>query len=817
MKNPLKYKNIVAILKELNRTRLENRRARKIGADTAQLAKVRKKRYSYTGLELATANTHASSTANPPLVSIIVVGYNGARHIPALCGSIKRQSYRSIEVIYVDNASSDDSVAQVSALLPEAKVVKSDINTGFAEGNNIGMDHANGEYVLLLNNDARIDDNAVEKLVQLMLADPEVGAVAPKIRFWEPFVELRVQASIPDTTKLCIKIAESSTGYKKVIESRTDEDRSRSFLIPESARRIEVYAQSAGPIKEPLKRLESWSATLGDTPIKADGNLPAEASRRGQWIINNAGSWVSASGDAGDWGFGEPDEGQFDTTCLVDAFCGCCVLIRRSALGLKPLFPPSFFAYYEDTDASERIKANGFKIAYQSQAVAYHMHASTSVEHSPFFLYFTKRNHSAFQAAHFENVFYQQKDQRLRNWKKEGLLNLCSRDILGSNPYASDRTLLDDTLTITAQAINRSIYTRQYARKRIGIFNEFWTSLGGGELRALHIAQELRSHGDVYIISRQPIDLEKICRHFGLSSSGLKQAVVPDFDEKDTASLDIFINTAFCSKIHSRAKKSAYLVSFPHMGGDASEMSSYDVLVANSLFTQRWCNNYWPDASTDLLYPAVDVDTRAKDLDKKERLIVSVGRFFSSGHNKKQAEMVAAFRSLIQKEDLTGWRLVLIGGCNKANSADLLYLEQVKAAAQGLPIDIFVDAPAKLVEDYLDRASIYWHATGVGLPDFYPDQFEHFGMAIVEAMSHAAVPVIHGRGGAPEIVLHGQCGFCFDSLESLMEQTSKLIAIQQKRPDEFKQLGQAARTRSMDFSIAVHNQQLNMLVSKYLS
>ena len=226
MKNPLKYKNIVSTISKLNRARLENRRARKVWSDTAQLDKVRKKRWPYDLPEQSPTIAHNASTAGSPLVSIIVVGYNGARHIPALAESIKRQSYRSIEVIYVDNASSDDSVAQVSALLPEAKVVKSDINTGFAEGNNIGMDHANGEYVLLLNNDARIDDNAVEKLVQLMLADPEVGAVAPKIRFWEPFVELRVQASIPDTTKLCIKITESSTGYKKVIESRTNEDRS---------------------------------------------------------------------------------------------------------------------------------------------------------------------------------------------------------------------------------------------------------------------------------------------------------------------------------------------------------------------------------------------------------------------------------------------------------------------------------------------------------------------------------------------------------------------------------------------------------------
>jgi len=818
MKNPLKYKNIVSTIRKLNRARLENRRARKVWSDTAQLDKVRKKRWPYDLPEQSPTIAHNASTAGSPLVSIIVVGYNGAHHVPALSESIKRQSHRNIEVIYVDNASSDDSVTQVSALLPQAKIVQSQANTGFAEGNNIGMDHAIGEYILLLNNDARLDDRAIEYLLQVMLADPEVGAVAPKIRFWERFVELSVKASLPDSAHLSLKVTESSTGYKKVITSRTHEDRTQSFLIPESARHIELYAQSKGAANtdEPPQRLTSWSAKLGAVSIKEDGILPTEGSPAGQWIINNAGSWISAIGDAGDWGFAEPDAGQFDTTCFVDAFCGCCALIRRSALGLKPLFAPSFFAYYEDTDTSERIKANGFKIAYQPAAVAYHKHASTSVEHSPFFQYFTSRNHSAFQAAHFESVFHQQKEQRLQNWEKDGLLHLRSKDILGDNAYASDRTLLDDTLTITARAINRSIYTRQYARKRIGIFNEYWTSLGGGELRALHIGLALLHIGDVYIISRQPIDLAKICGHFGLSSQGLKQAVIPDFGEKDTAYLDIFINTAFCSKIHSRAKKSAYLVSFPHMGGDASEMLSYDVLIANSIFTQRWCHNYWPASTTDLLYPAVDVSSSTVT-HPKEKIIVSVGRFFFSGHNKKQAEMVTAFRELIQDARYADWRLVLIGGCNKAHSVDQDYLSRVQASAQGLPIDIFVDAPSQLVEDYLNRAAIYWHATGVGLPDFYPEQFEHFGMAIVEAMSHAAVPIIHGRGGAPEIVQNGQYGFCFDTLDSLVEQTSQLMALQQTQPDEFMRLGQAARKRSMDFSLTAHNQRLNMIVDQYLS
>ena len=196
MKNPLKYNNIVAILKELNRTRLETDALGKLEPTQHSLPRCEKKRYSYTGLELATANTHASSTADPPLASIIVVGYNGARHIPRLpAGPSNAQSYRSIKSS-VDNASSDDSVCSGISPSAEAKVVKKRHQHWLRRRQQHRHGSANGEYILLLNNDARIDDNAVEKLVQLMLADPR-SAPLPKIRFWEPFVELRVQASIP--------------------------------------------------------------------------------------------------------------------------------------------------------------------------------------------------------------------------------------------------------------------------------------------------------------------------------------------------------------------------------------------------------------------------------------------------------------------------------------------------------------------------------------------------------------------------------------------------------------------------------------------
>lgn len=794
----LKPKNIKTTIRELNRARLAKRHAKKMGAIPEPEARDRKRRVPYT--LNAPANAHHAT----PLVSIIIVGFNGERHLHALTESLKRQTYRHFEVIYVDNASRDQSVNVMRQCYPDARIIEHPTNAGFAEGNNIGADHANGDLLLLLNNDAKLSETALQHMVATLCADPDIGVVAPKIRFWEEFHELKIDAD-PTKSDLRVNVTESRTGYRKAIKIPSASSRAHHFLIPISAQKIEVLT--------PTEPLATWQGTLNGIPVDQARPLPTGGTST--WIINNAGSWVNGIGEAGDWGFGEPDQGQYDTPCLVDAFCGCCALIRTSALGLKPLFPADFFAYFEDTDTSERIRRAGFQIVYQPAALVYHQHASTSVEGSALYQYFTKRNGLVFQARYFPHRFHLQAESYFERWHHEGISSYTTQQIIKDSPCASDRSLIEDTLALATQARNGALYQRQFQRKRIGIFNEYWKSMGGGELRALHIALAMRAHGDVYLISRTPVDIIEICKYFNLPHAGLKLSVVPDFSDQDTSDIDIFINTAFSSTIHSRAQKSIFIVSFPHTHGHISEMLSYDILLANSIFTRNWCNNYWPKANTKLLYPAVNVAPTPPDLGKKERIILSIGRFFPSGHSKRQVEMVEAFRKLVQMGH-TNWRLVLIGGCNHAKSQDQEYFNQVKQAAAGLPIDIIVDAPSDVVQSHLQMASIYWHATGVGLKDYTPINFEHFGMAIVEAMSHGAVPIIHNRGGAPEIVVDGQSGYHFDTLSSLTTRTDQLISLQQSNLSAFHQLSNSAHQRSLAFSLGAHDRTLHQLLLEHV-
>ncbi len=120
------------------------------------------------------------NTGSQRLVSILVVNYNGAPLLPGCLNSLSKVSYQNREVIVVDNGSTDDSL-QVLAAYSWVKVVRSDRNLGFAGGNNLGLGHCTGAYVLLLNNDTVVNSEFLTRLCEYLASHPEVGIVQGKM------------------------------------------------------------------------------------------------------------------------------------------------------------------------------------------------------------------------------------------------------------------------------------------------------------------------------------------------------------------------------------------------------------------------------------------------------------------------------------------------------------------------------------------------------------------------------------------------------------------------------------------------------------
>lgn len=119
-----------------------------------------------------------------PDVSIVIVNWNTRNLLLACLRSLPwHHDHLRFEVIVVDNASTDGSVAAVNAQFPGVQIVRNRTNTGFAAGNNAGMKQAAGRYVALVNSDVVVQPGCLEGLCAFMDDHPDVGVSGPKI-FW---------------------------------------------------------------------------------------------------------------------------------------------------------------------------------------------------------------------------------------------------------------------------------------------------------------------------------------------------------------------------------------------------------------------------------------------------------------------------------------------------------------------------------------------------------------------------------------------------------------------------------------------------------
>lgn len=223
-----------------------------------------------------------------------------------------------------------------------------------------------------------------------------------------------------------------------------------------------------------------------------------------------------------------------------------------------------------------------------------------------------------------------------------------------------------------------------------------------------------------------------------------------------------------------------------------SDLTSYQHIVTISEFSKFWIHKYWGLAS-EILYPPVH--TKNFRIEKtKKNWITHVGRFFVTGHNKKQLELVKAFRKIVDEHGIGNWELHLVGSIQEGGQ-HRQYFEQVQHYARGYPVFFHIDASFEELRSVLSQSKIYWHATGLDEdPNKDPILFEHFGITTVEAMASGCVPVVINAGGQKEIVTP-ESGFLWDTKEQLIEQTVQLI----KSSKLTKEYSLQAQKRAMYF------------------
>jgi len=134
----------------------------------------------YSIREQALPNKHNKINCNL-LVSIIILNWNRKQDLEETLKALNLQTYRNIEVLIVDNCSTDGSQEMIENQFPDYWLINLPRNLGCEEGFNVGIVNAKGEILIFLDNDALLEDDGVKKIVEEFENDPTLGIIDPRI------------------------------------------------------------------------------------------------------------------------------------------------------------------------------------------------------------------------------------------------------------------------------------------------------------------------------------------------------------------------------------------------------------------------------------------------------------------------------------------------------------------------------------------------------------------------------------------------------------------------------------------------------------
>ena len=136
--------------------------------------------------------------------SVIIVNYNGRPHLERCLTSLRESQTEGYEIILIDNASTDDSVAYVAQTFPEVHILSSPVNGGFGQGNNAGVCQTQSRYLIFLNPDTEVTPGWATALIAALEANPQVGLVTSKILLMQTPKQINTCGNVIHTTGLTL-------------------------------------------------------------------------------------------------------------------------------------------------------------------------------------------------------------------------------------------------------------------------------------------------------------------------------------------------------------------------------------------------------------------------------------------------------------------------------------------------------------------------------------------------------------------------------------------------------------------------------------
>jgi glycosyltransferase involved in cell wall biosynthesis len=260
----------------------------------------------------------------------------------------------------------------------------------------------------------------------------------------------------------------------------------------------------------------------------------------------------------------------------------------------------------------------------------------------------------------------------------------------------------------------------------------------------------------------------------------------------------VVLGNSIVPPIESFGLRSAYLLQFPFSVPDADVeahghwLSNFSEIWVYSEFVRRHVNghvrHYGLTAPPIRIIPPPAQWAGAEPGEpwNRRRTILTVGRFFAGGHNKRQDAVIEIFRTL-DKRTNSDLRLALAGSIHPTPEGRERFRE-LQDMAEGLPCSFYPNIGHDDLARLYKTSAVLIHAAGMGVDELeFPEQMEHFGITPVEAASFGCIPVVFAGGGPKEVVAQLGCDTlfrteseCVDVVESLLNDPRGSAALSQR-------------------------------------
>lgn len=355
------------------------------------------------------------------MVGIVVVNYFGGDLTLRCLESLEDLTWPvdRLAVALVDNGSKPGYLDGIRGRFPAVRVVEAGSNLGFGGACNRGFEVLHDcQYIALLNNDAVPEPDWLEPLVEVLEADPGVGAAIPKILLTGRFVSIELRSATVrpgggDGRALGVQLCGAR------IDGEDISDRIQlvsgfwgwehdavtvggSFTWSNGHGVARLPAGASGQLSTVELRLASGQGRTDADVSVGEGTSTVPVDVRPKWttfepgelieLVNSAGTFLHDDGSVADRGYLEVDGHSFDAPAEVFGWSGAAVVLPRRFLDEVGVFDEPLFLYYEDADLSWRGRLQGWTYRYEPRSVVRHQHSATVGDRSTLARHVAARN-----------------------------------------------------------------------------------------------------------------------------------------------------------------------------------------------------------------------------------------------------------------------------------------------------------------------------------------------------------------------------------------------------------------------------------------